>query len=284
MFAGALVALVTPFDKSEKVDYQKLEKLIQFQLDSGIQGILVCASTGEGTSLTSQERTQIIQKTLQLANVPVLVGCSCGSIQTAIQEINNAEQLGANGVLVPPPFYIKPTQDGIIRYYEEIIKQTNLPIVMYNIPSRCSVTIQLDTISALMPSKRIVALKDATRNFENLTLLHYKSPELTILSGDDPTLPACLAHGGSGAISALANVCPKLIRGIIDTWKSKEIDKFQAQLPDLMKLSSALSVTTNPISLKYLAKHMNIDLGYSRPPLVDITKNDVIDKIMNNTL
>ncbi len=286
MFSGTLVALVTPFldDNSKSVDYESLEKLLHFQIKSNVNGLVICASTGEGTLLTNEERTNIIKFAVQKINnkMPVLVGCSSCSTNEAIKNINIAKDLGASGVLVTAPYYIKPNQESIINHFEMVSNNTSLPIIVYNIPSRVSVNLELDTLRQIFQLKNIVALKDATKNFETLSVLHDEFPNISILSGNDGTLPACLAHGACGAISAAANVYPKEISNIINSWNNNEIKQFKNLSKALIYINKIMSVTTNPIPIKYILSKMNLIKNVVRDPLCHISNNEQLNKLINN--
>ena len=158
MFSGTLVALVTPFldDINKSVDYESLEKLIEVQLAANIDGLVICASTGEGTLLTNEERIDIINFVTKNINerIPILVGCSSCSTNDAIRNIKIAQNLGASGVLVTSPYYVKPNQEGIFNHFKNVSNNTNIPIIVYNIPSRVSVNIELDTLRKIFQFPR----------------------------------------------------------------------------------------------------------------------------------
>ncbi|MBQ9440861.1 MAG: 4-hydroxy-tetrahydrodipicolinate synthase [Alphaproteobacteria bacterium] len=284
MFSGTLVALVTPFldDINKSVDYESLEKLIEFQLAANIDGLVICASTGEGTLLTNEERIDIINFVTKNINerIPILVGCSSCSTNEAIRNIKIAQDLGASGVLVTSPYYVKPNQEGIFKHFENVSNNTNIPIVVYNIPSRVSVNIELDTLRKIFQLKNIVALKDATKNFETLSILHNEMLNISILSGDDGTLPACLAHGACGAISAAANVYPKEISNIINSWNNDEIQRFKGLVNIISYISKVISITTNPIPIKYILSKMGLIKNVVREPLYSID-GEQLDDLLN---
>jgi 4-hydroxy-tetrahydrodipicolinate synthase len=193
MFSGSMVALVTPFSNN-LVDFDSLEKLIEWQINSGTDAILVCGSTGEGLLLSSEEKEQIISTSIEISKkrVPIIVGCSSCWTNESISLIKQAEKLSADGVLVIAPYYVKPMQLGIIKHFEEVHNNTNIPIIMYNNPGRCSVNMAIDTIVELSKLKRIVALKDSDTNLSRVIFIKSKAPELKLLSGDDATFAGYL--------------------------------------------------------------------------------------------
>ena len=269
MFSRSIVALVTPF-RNNFVDSAALEKLISFQIDSGTDGVLVCGSTGEGLLLTTEERADIIKQSIECAagKTKVIVGCSACSTKEAIDLANQAEDLKADGILAIAPYYVKPTQYGIKEHFKTILKNSNIPVIMYNNPGRCSVNMSVETISELSYLPNIVALKDSDTNLSKVTLLR-KSVEkdFMLLSGDDPSLVGYLAHGGNGAISVTANVVPSLVKNLIESWEKRDIDQVQNISSKIMNLNLALFLEPNPIPVKYALYKMGLLQNELRLPL-----------------
>ena len=281
MFSGSIVALVTPF-RNNFVDFAALEKLISFHIKSKTDGILVCGSTGEGLLLTMEERAEIIKKSTEFAKGKVIVGCSACSTKEAIDLVNQAEDLKADGVLVIAPYYVKPTQNGIKEHFETISRNSNIPMIAYNNPGRCSVNMSIETISELSHIKNIKGLKDSDTNLSRVTLLRKAvDPDFALLSGDDPSVVGYLAHGGDGAISVAANVVPHLVKRLTDAWKNGDIAKVQEINAKIMELNLALFVEPNPIPVKYALYKMGLIENELRLPLTKasektMTKLDVV--------
>ncbi len=284
MFSGSMVALVTPFHDNF-VDYEALEKIIEWQIQSGTDAILVCGSTGEGLLLSENEREKIIGCSLDVAKkrVPVIVGCSSCRTDDALKLTKQAEKLGADGVLLIAPFYVKPTQAGIIKHFTTVHENSNIPIIMYNNPGRCAVDMSVETISEIAKLSRVVALKDSNTNLARVCFLKERSPELKLLSGDDPSLAGFLAHGGDGCISVTANVAPALVKSLISSWQSANIQTFQRLAIKLAPLSEALFLEPNPIPVKYALFKKGLLANELRSPLTVASQKTMnrLDELLN---
>ena len=268
MFAGSIVALVTPFCVG-RVDCSALEKLIEFHISSGTDAILVCGSTGEGLLLSDSEREQIIAKSIEISNkrVPIIVGCSSCWTDDAIKLTSQAEKLGADGVLLIAPYYVKPTQNGIIEHFKTVHNSTNIPIIAYNNPGRCAVDMTVDTVQEIAKLPRVVGLKDSNTNLARVNFLKDKVSKLKLFSGDDPTLPGYLAHGGDGCISVTANVFPRLVKQLLTSWQNRDIENMQKTANMLAPVSEAMFVEPNPIPVKYALSKMKLIENELRLPL-----------------
>lgn len=278
MTPGIYVALVTPFDKDNSIDYNALNNLIEYQLNNGVNKFVICGSTGEGTLLNANERRELTNKTIDIVGNRgiVGVGCSAGSINEAVALVSLAKNCKAEFALVAPPYYIKPTQDGIVHFYKEVSRQTDFPIVAYNIPSRVGVSMNFDTLLKISKIKNIVGVKDATTHFDIMSQLSSAcNDDFIILSGDDLTFPASLMYGTRGTISALANYCPKLVCNVFDLWKRG----YTASLVDVVHkielTCRATSVASNPIPLKYLLSTKGLIKNIVRPPLLPLNEKQV---------
>jgi 4-hydroxy-tetrahydrodipicolinate synthase len=270
MFGESIVALVTPLSEGN-VDVRALEKLIEWHIEAGTDAILVCGSTGEGLLLSDDEKSSIIARSIEIANgrVPIIVGCSACSTQETARLVGVAEEEGASGVLVIAPFYVKPTQRGIIHHFTKIHDESNIPIILYNNPGRCAVDMTVDTIVELAGMTRIVALKDSNTNLARVSRLRtLVDPAFTLFSGDDLSLAGYLAHGGDGTISVTANVVPALLKRFMAAWKSGDIPTFQELNQLLIPIGEALFLEPNPIPVKYVLHKMGIIQNEIRLPLM----------------
>ena len=275
---GIYVALVTPFKADYSIDYDALSRLIEYQLDNGINKFVVCGSTGEGTLLTANEKHNITTRAIDVVGNRgiVGVGCSAGSIDEAESLITIAKDCKAEFALVAPPYYIKPTQNGIIQFYKDVSKKTDFPIIAYNIPGRVSVNMSFETLLAISTIRNIVGVKDATTHFDVMSQLsNICNDDFIILSGDDLTFPASLMYGTRGTISAIANYCPKLICEVFDLWKMGHTTLLVNAVHKLELISRAVSVASNPIPLKYLLSTKGLIENVLRPPLLPLDNNQV---------
>jgi 4-hydroxy-tetrahydrodipicolinate synthase len=281
MFYGSIVALVTPFSNN-LVDLDALEKLIEWQIDSGTDAVLVCGSTGEGLLISDEERSKIITTSIEIIRkrVPLIVGCSACWTRDAVKLTQNAEKLGANGVLVIAPYYVKPTQCGIVAHFTAVHEQSNIPIIMYNNPGRCAVNMTVDTVIELSRLSRVVAFKDSDTDLTRVSAIRSKAHKLKLLSGDDATLLGYLTYGGDGCISVACNVEPALVKELItscvngDILTARKIDKKLAILNDV------LFVESNPIPVKYILYKAGFIKNELRSPLIPASEN-AICKINN---
>ncbi|MDR0744499.1 MAG: 4-hydroxy-tetrahydrodipicolinate synthase [Holosporales bacterium] len=288
LFAGSIVALVTPL-RNNIVDLKALEKLINWQIESGTDGIVVCGSTGEGLLLTEVERQEIISAAVSIANkrTKIIAGCSACSPTHALKLVNQAEALHADGVLVVAPYYVKPTPAGIKDYFNYIAANSNIPIIIYNNPSRCAVNMSVETIVELFQNERICALKDSDTNLAKATLIRsIVSKNINLLSGDDSTLAGYLAHGGDGAISVVANIVPQLVKKMMLSWTNGDIKTVQDINEKIVLFANLLFEEPNPIIVKYALFKKGFIANELRPPLTPATKESAtkIEAMLNDLI
>lgn len=289
MFSGSIVALITPFFQGQ-VDKKALQALVEWQIEEGSQGILLCGSTGEGALLTSEERQEILKLTLETAKgrIPIIMGCSAASTKEAVQNVVDAEKMGATAALVMTPYYLKPMPEGIFQHFEAISKASSLPLIIYNHPGRAGIDLSIPLLVRLVNLPNVVGVKDSGTDMRRpLQLRQATSKPLCFFSGDDPTTAAYLAKGGDGFISTTANVAPKLCRELVSTWHEGDLTRF-AQLRDqLFPLHEALVMETNPSPLKYgvylLGKCHN-ELRLPLTPVSTKTEQEVRQAMVSNGL
>ncbi|MDR1391444.1 MAG: 4-hydroxy-tetrahydrodipicolinate synthase [Holosporales bacterium] len=281
MFAGSMVALVTPFCNN-LIDRVALGNLIEKQISSGINSILVCGTTGEGTLLSAEERKEVILRAIEVSNgrAPVVVGCSAHRTSDAINLIKQAEELEADGVLVSTPYYVIPTQEGIFNHFAKIHENTDIPIIMYNNPTRCSVNMSVEIILRLAKLERIVGLKDSNTDLSRVSLIREKNRELVLLSGDDASIVGYLANGGDGAVSVVANVAPTFVKVLVSAWRVENVKMMQKVSFRLAPFNEVLFLEPNPILVKYILSKIGGIQNELRPPLTEASKAmmDLLDK------
>ena len=283
MFKGSNVALITPF-KNEKLDDENYIKLIHFHIDNGTNGLVPAGTTGESPTLSHDEHEKVIELCIKEANgkIPVIAGTGSNSTQEAVALTKHAEKAGANGVLVVTPYYNKPTQEGLYQHYKAINDNTSLPIIIYNIPSRCVIDLSVDTMARLYELKNIAGVKDATGDLSRLDqTLERLGPNFIQLTGEDGLAYEFNKRGGVGIISVTANVAPKLCANFQKLSKSKNKDEIkEAEQIDkiLQPLHKALFIESNPAPVKFAAKLLNLCNDDVRLPLVKVkeeTKNHI---------
>ena len=277
MFKGSNVALITPF-KNNQLDVDSYIKLIHFHLKNGTNGLVPAGTTGESPTLSHKEHEQVIEICIKEAKgkIPIIAGTGSNSTEEAISLTRHAEQAGADGALVVTPYYNKPTQEGLYQHYKAINDNTNLPIIIYNIPSRCVIDMSVDTMARLFELKNIAGVKDATGDLNRLDQTIKKlGPEFIQLTGEDGLAFEFNKRGGVGIISVTANIAPKLCSDMQKFSKSKSDNKIkEAERIDqiLQPLHKSLFIESNPAPVKYAAKLLGLCDDAIRLPLVKIKK------------
>ena len=277
MFKGSNVALITPF-KNNELDVDSYVKLIHFHLKNGTNGLVPAGTTGESPTLSHKEHEQVIELCVKevKGKVPIIAGTGSNSTDEAISLTKHAEKAGADGALVVTPYYNKPTQEGLYQHYKAINDNTNLPIIIYNIPSRCVIDMSVDTMARLYELKNIAGVKDATGDLNRLDQSKKKlGPEFIQLTGEDGLAYEFNKRGGVGIISVTANIAPKLCSDMQKYSKSKsDNEKNEANRIDqiLQPLHKSLFIESNPAPVKYAAKILGLCDDEIRLPLVKIKK------------
>lgn len=269
MFNGSAVAIVTPF-KEGKVDIKAFKNLIQFQLDNDTQALIVLGTTGEASTLIHEEREIIIKTAINIVNkkIPVIVGTGSNSTALAIEYTKQAENLGADGLLIVTPYYNKCTQKGLIEHYQEIAGTTSLPIIVYNVPGRTGLNIQANTVAELAKIENIIGVKEASGNIAQVLEIKRLVPEdFKIFSGNDDNILPVYACGGHGVISVMANVIPKETQAMCKAFEKgniKEAIRLQILYKNLINL---LFIEVNPIPTKAALGAMGYIENQLRLPL-----------------
>lgn len=287
MFSGAYTALVTPFRNGE-VDVEALEGLVEFQIGQGIHGLVPCGTTGETPSMTEAEDRLVIGTVVRVANgrVPVIAGTGSNSTDMAIKYTRMAEEEGADGSLQVAPYYTKPTQEGLYRHFATIAENTSLPIVLYNIPGRTSVTISAETTARLAEIPNIVGTKEATHSMDMASDIRRLCGEgFDILSGDDSLTLPLVSLGGRGVISVAANVAPAVVSEMVDALLSGDFERGRELHYDLLPLFRALFVETNPIPVKTAASILGLCSDEMRLPMIPLAGEnlDYLRRVMEET-
>ena len=277
MFKGSNVALITPF-KDNELDEENYIKLINFHIENGTNGLVPAGTTGESPTLNHNEHQKVIEICIKesAGKIPVIAGTGSNSTEEAVSLTKHAEKAGANGVLVVTPYYNKPTQEGLYQHYKAINDNTNLPIIIYNIPSRCVIDMSVDTMSKLFELKNIAGVKDATGDLNRLDQTIQKlGNEFIQLTGEDGLAFEFNKRGGVGIISVTANIAPKLCSQMQMLSKSKnneDLKKAEEIDRNLQPLHKALFIESNPAPVKYAAKVLGLCSDEIRLPLVNIQK------------
>ena len=253
MFRGTFTALVTPF-RDGSIDVSAFEELIEAQINAGITGVVAIGTTGESPTLSSDERAQVIRLTVAKVNKRCLVLAGTGSNSThhAIAQTRTAEKLGVDAALLVAPYYNKPSQEGLFRHFEAIAHGTTLPIMLYNIPGRCSVDILPETVARLANECRnIVSIKEASGSVERVSELRRRLPEaFTILSGDDSLTLPFMAVGAVGVVSVASNLFPSEVCALVRTYEAGDLKSAERLHRKLLPLFKDLFIEPNPVPVK----------------------------------
>ena len=277
MFKGSNVALITPF-KDNKLDEESYIKLIHFHMENGTNGLVPAGTTGESPTLNHDEHQRVIDLCIRESNgkIPIIAGTGSNSTEEAISLTSHAEKAGANGALIVTPYYNKPTQEGLYQHYKAINDSIGIPIIIYNIPSRCVIDMSVDTMARLFELKNIAGVKDATGDLNRLDETIKKlGPEFIQLTGEDGLAFKFNKRGGVGIISVTANIAPKLCSDMQKYSKSNSDNELkEAERIDqiLQPLHKSLFIESNPAPVKYAAKLLGLCDDEIRLPLVKIKK------------
>ncbi len=285
MFSGSLVALITPFQNG-KVDYKTLDELVDFQLESGIDGIVPVGTTGESPTLTHDENKKVIARVVEAVDgmVPVIAGTGSNSTAEAIELTAFARKVGADASLQVTPYYNKPTQEGFYQHFKAIAEEVNLPVVLYNIPGRCGAGMTPDTIARLAQIDNIVAVKEATGSLDQASDIANRC-DLTILSGDDSLTLPLASVGAKGVISVVANIVPADVKAMTDLILEGDLISARKWHNKLFTLSrSLLSMATNPIPIKAAMAMLEMCSEEMRLPMTPLPENkkNALEKILTN--
>ncbi len=285
MFSGSMVALVTPFSDGE-VDFETLRELVNFQIESGTDAIVPTGTTGESPTLTHQENMEVVKAVVEevAGRVPVIAGTGSNSTAEAIEMTKFAKQVGADASLQVIPYYNKPTQEGMYRHFKAIAEAVHMPIVLYNIPGRCVVNLEVETIVRLAEIENIVAIKEATGKLDQASEIAM-SCDLDILSGDDSLTLPIASVGGKGVISVVANIVPTDVKALTDAILEGDFATARQWHNKLFKLSKALlGLATNPIPIKAAMSELKLCSEELRLPMVPLEtgKKETLRQILTD--
>lgn len=271
IFTGAGVALITPMREDGEVNYEKLEELINYQIDNGTDALIICGTTGEASTLTHEEHLDVIKAAVDFTKgrVPVVAGTGSNCTKTAVYLSEEARARGVDGVLVVSPYYNKATQNGLKAHFTAVAKAAQVPVILYNIPGRTGCNIQPETIVELAKNvENIVAVKEATGDISQAAkLLSMADGNIDVYSGNDDQIVPLLSLGGQGVISVLSHVLPKETHDIVALYKQGKVEESAALQLKYIPLIGALFSEVNPIPVKAAMNLMGFEVGTLRSPL-----------------
>ena len=250
MFTGSFVALVTPF-RGGKVDVEKLEELVDFHVEAGTSGLVPCGTTGESATLSHEEHELVISTVVRKADgrIPVIAGTGSNSTSEAIRLTRHAKEAGADGALLITPYYNRPTQKGLVAHFEAVSRAVDIPLVLYNVPTRTGVNMLPQTVIECASLPNVVGIKEASGSIDQ-TVEILAATELTVLSGDDSLTLPLLSVGAKGVISVAANIAPKPMVDLVDLAAAGDFGAAREVHFRLYPLFKALFLETNPIPVK----------------------------------
>ncbi len=278
IFTGSGVAIVTPMYNDGNINYDKLGELIDFQIDNHTDSIIICGTTGESATMTDQEHIDCIDYAVKRTNgrVPVVAGAGSNDTRYAIELSKEAKSLGADALLHVTPYYNKASQRGLIAHFEGVANATDLPIILYNVPSRTGVNMAPDTYKILAGHPNIVATKEASGNISHIAEVKAVcGDQLDVYSGNDDQIVPILSLGGIGVISVAANVLPKEIHDICELFLKGETKASRDLQLKLLKLINSLFMDVNPIPVKEAMNLMGLGVGECRLPLIGMDEAQI---------
>ena len=286
LFKGSAVALVTPFTQ-DGVDFKKLGELVEYHIVNITDALVVCGTTGEATTMSDEEQLAVIKYVVDKTNkrIPVIAGTGSNNTKHSIYLSQEAERLGADGLLVITPYYNKSNANGLKLHFETIANSVNLPIIMYNVPGRTSMNMKPSLVAELAKIENIVAIKEASGDLAQVAELCRLVPDdFAVYSGNDDSILPLLALGGKGVISVLANVCPQETHNLVQKFFDGDIEGSRKIQLKLKPLIDALFIEVNPIPVKTAMNLLGFEVGNLRLPLaeMDIKNLEVLKKELAN--
>lgn len=275
IFTGAGVAIVTPFNKDESINYDRLDELIDYHCNHGTDSIVICGTTGESATMTEEEHLECVKFTIDRVKgrIPVVAGTGSNCTRTAIEMSKEAADYGADGLLLVTPYYNKATQSGLIAHYTAVAKEAKAPIIMYSVASRTGCNIEPATVAALVKNvDNIVGVKEASGNISQVAkIMEMTDGNIDLYSGNDDQIVPLLSLGGKGVISVLSNVAPKETHDICEKFFNGDIAGSRDLQLRALPLVEQLFCEVNPIPVKRAMALMGMDCGPLRMPLTELT-------------
>lgn len=275
MIQGSMVALVTPMNADNSLDWAALHKLVDWHLEQGTHAIVAVGTTGESATLNVEEHLAVIKKVVDQVNgrIPVIAGTGANSTSEAVELTQAAKDVGADACLLVTPYYNKPTQDGLVLHHTHIARAVAIPQILYNVPGRTGVDMKPETALRLASVPNIIGIKEATGDLERAKLLIEQAPrEFAIISGDDATAVDLILLGGKGDISVTANVVPAAIARMCELALAGKADEARAINQRLLPLHAAMFVESNPIPVKWAVEQLGLIQSGIRLPLTRLSE------------
>lgn len=276
LFTGAGTALITPFTE-DGVNFDALGNIIEFQIENSIDALIICGTTGEAATMPDKEHVSVIEYAVKKAagRVPIIAGTGSNDTAHCVELSQEAEKVGADGLLISTPYYNKCTQKGLMMHYDKVMEKTSLPIILYNIPGRTGMQYKIETLKELAKADQIVAIKEASGAIDYLTDLVHECPDLDVYSGNDDMIVPLLSLGGKGVISVLSNIAPKETHDLCQKFFDGDTKGSLKLQMDYLNLIHALFCEVNPIPVKTAMNLMGFEAGKLRLPLCEMDESNL---------
>jgi len=276
MFEGAMPALITPFTNNDRIDREGLQRNIAFVEEGGVSGIVPCGTTGESATLSAAEHEEVIDIAIECAKVPVIAGTGSNNTEEALQFTKHAADAGVDGVLLISPYYNKPNPAGLLAHFKKIAEAVDIPMILYNVPSRTGQDMPVDVITKLAKVENIIGIKEASGNAAKVSqiLENTIDDDFVVLSGEDGLTLPIISMGGKGVISVAANIVPDKMSGMVNAALKGDYETARKIHFEIAPLIRALFLETNPIPVKKAAELVGLASGHLRLPLAPISDDN----------
>ena len=276
IFTGSGVALITPFDEKNEINFEKLRELLEYHIVNRTDAVIVTGTTGESATMSDEEKLAVIKFSVDVVRgrIPVIAGTGSNNTKHAVWLSQEAEKLGADALLVVTPYYNKGNESGIYNHYKEIAENVKIPIILYNVPGRTGVNLSINLVEELSKLENVVAIKEASGNISYAAEIARVVPELDIYSGNDDMTVPLLSIGGKGVISVSANILPEIVHNMVMAFLNKDIDKARELQLKYNDLVNALFIEVNPVPIKEAMNFLGYGVGECRLPLGEMSEKN----------
>ena len=276
LFTGSGVALITPFNNKNEINFEKLRELLEFHIANKTDAVIVTGTTGESSTMTDEEKLAVIKFSVETVNkrIPVIAGTGSNNTKHAVEMSIKAQELGADGLLVVTPYYNKGNENGIYNHYKLIAESVDIPVILYNVPGRTGVNLSINLLKKLAQIKNIIAIKEASGNISYAAEIAREVPELDIYSGNDDMTVPLLSLGGKGVISVSANIIPETVHNMTYAFFERDNDTARELQLKYNDLINALFIEVNPVPVKEAMNFLGYNVGECRLPLGEMSEEN----------
>ena len=276
LFTGSGVALITPFNNKNEINFEKLRELLEFHIANKTDAVIVTGTTGESSTMTDEEKLAVIKFSVETVNkrIPVIAGTGSNNTKHAVKMSIKAQELGADGLLVVTPYYNKGNENGIYNHYKLIAESVDIPVILYNVPGRTGVNLSINLLKKLAQIKNIIAIKEASGNISYAAEIAREVPELDIYSGNDDMTVPLLSLGGKGVISVSANIIPETVHNMTYAFFERDNDTARELQLKYNDLVNALFIEVNPVPVKEAMNFLGYNVGECRLPLGEMSEEN----------